>query len=151
MKLHLVTWRSFAAASYVTHELCVASSARSFSIVPWNFFPTVNFLPTVNSVTHALQLRPMWCTHYVWRAPLAIFLLYHELFSDCELFTDHELHDAHTLAPPHMTHALCVVSSACSFYIVLWTLFRPWTLYRPWTPWCTHFGSASYDTRTTCC
>ena len=43
--------------------------------------------------------------HYVWRAPLALFLLYRELFSDCELFTDHELRDARTLAPPRVTHA----------------------------------------------
>ena len=44
--------------------------------------------------------------HYVWQAPLALFLLYCELFSDRELFTDCELCDARTLAPPHMTHAL---------------------------------------------
>ena len=47
-----------------------------------NSFPTVNSLPTVNSMMHTLQLHPMYCTHYVWRAPLALFLLYHELFSD---------------------------------------------------------------------
>ena len=33
---------------------------------------------------------------YVWRALLALFLLYHELFSDHELFTDCDLHDART-------------------------------------------------------
>ena len=41
--------------------------------------------------------------HYVWQAPLALFLLYRELFSnrklfsDRELFTDRELRDARTL------------------------------------------------------
>ena len=35
--------------------------------------------------------------HYVWQALLALFLLYHELFSDRELFTNHELRDARTL------------------------------------------------------
>ena len=79
---------------------------------------TVNTLPTVNSVTHAHQLRPMSCTHYVWPAPLALFLLYHELFSDRELFTDRELCDTRTLAPPHMMHALHVASFARSFSIV---------------------------------
>ena len=34
--------------------------------------------------------------HYVWRAPLALFLLYRELFSDHELFTDRELREART-------------------------------------------------------
>ena len=38
----------------------------------------------------------------------------------------------------HVTHALCVASSARSFSIVSWTLFRPWPLYRPWTPWSMH-------------
>ena len=62
--------------------------------------------------------------HYVWQAPLAVFLLYRELFSDSklfsdrELFTDHELYDAHTLAPPHVMHALRVASSTRSFSIV---------------------------------
>ena len=103
-----------------------------------NSFPTVNSLPTVNSVTHALRLRPMWRTHYVWWAPLNLFLLYHELFSDHELFTNRKFHDARTLAPPHVMHSLRVASSACSFSIVPWTLLQPWTLYRPWAPWCTH-------------
>ena len=70
------------------------------------------------------------------------FLLYCELFSDRELFTNCELCYAHTSAPPHMIHALHVASSACSFSIVLWTLFWPWTLYQPWTPLRTHFSSA---------
>ena len=52
------------------------------------------------------------------RTPLAFFLLYHELFSNRELFTDRELCDARILAPPHITHALHVSSSACSFSIV---------------------------------
>ena len=39
----------------------------------------------------------MWRTHFVWRALLALFLLYRELFSDRELFTDCELCDARTL------------------------------------------------------
>ena len=30
----------------------------------------------------ASLLHPMWHTHFVWRAPLPLFLLYHELFSD---------------------------------------------------------------------
>ena len=44
----------------------------------------------------ASLLHPMWCTHFVWRAPLALFLLYRKLFSD------HELHEACTriLNPP---------------------------------------------------
>ena len=56
----------------------------------------MNSLLTVNSVMHALWLHPMYCMHYVWQAPLALFLLYRELFSDHELFTDRELHEAHT-------------------------------------------------------
>merc|ERR1712081_37366 len=56
--------------------------------------------------------------HYVWQPLLALFLLYHELFSDHELLTDHELRNARILAPPHITHALPVSSSACSFSIV---------------------------------
>ena len=71
-------------------------------------------------------------------------------FSDRELFTDHEFRDTCTSALPHVTLALHVASSACSLSIVLWTLFHPWTLYQLWTPWCTHFGSAPYDARTTC-
>ena len=39
----------------------------------------------MNSVTHSLQHFPMWCMHCVWQALLALFLLYHELFSNCEL------------------------------------------------------------------
>jgi len=41
-------------------------------------------------------------------------------------------------AAPYVTHALRVASSARSFSIVSWTLFRPWPLYRPWTPWSMH-------------
>ena len=47
-----------------------------------NSFPSVNSLPTVNSMTHALWLRPIWRMHYVWQALHAIFILYHELFSN---------------------------------------------------------------------
>ena len=43
----------------------------------------------------------------------------------------------------YVTHALCVASSACSFSIVPWTLFRPRTLYRPWTPWSMHLKKLS--------
>ena len=32
----------------------------------------------------------------MWRALFALFLLYHELFSECELFSDRELRDTHT-------------------------------------------------------
>ena len=84
-----------------------------------DLFSDREFLPTVNCVTHTLRLRPVWRTHYVWQAPLALFLLYHELFSDRELFTDRELCDARILAPPHVTHALHLLSSACTFSIVL--------------------------------
>ena len=35
---HHATWCSFAAGPYMTHALCVVSSARSFSIVPWTPF-----------------------------------------------------------------------------------------------------------------
>ena len=52
MKFHHITWCSFAAAPYVMHPLRVASSARSFSIVPWTLF-WLNSLPTVN----------LWSTH----------------------------------------------------------------------------------------
>ena len=89
--------------------------------------------------------------HYVWRAPLAFFLLYRELFSDHELFTDRELCDARTLLAlfllyhelfsnhelffdpelhdtgtsdlPYVTHALHVESSTHTFSIVPQTLF----------------------------
>ena len=46
----------------------------------------------------------------------------------------------------HVTHALCEASSARSFSIVTWTLFRPWTLYRPWTPWRMHFEKVHHVT-----
>ena len=64
----------------------------------------------------------------MWQAPLTLFLLYRELFSDSELFTDHELREARTpryfttlpsfAAVPYVMHALHVASSACSFSIV---------------------------------
>ena len=41
-------------------------------------------------------------------------------------------------AVPYVMHALRVASSARSFSIVLWTLFRPWTLFQLWTLWSTH-------------
>ena len=93
---------------------------------------------------HTLWLHLVWCTHYVLRAPLALFLLYHELFFDCEL------HEKHTLALPPVMHALGVASFACSFCIVPWTLFWPWTFFRPWTLWRMHFGSTPCDACTTC-
>ena len=52
------------------------------------------------------------------RTPLALFLLNHELFSNRELFSDREFHDTRTLAPPHVTHALCLASSDYPFSIV---------------------------------
>ena len=52
------------------------------------------------------------------RTLLALILLYHELFSNRELFSYIELPDALTLAPPHVTYALRVASSARSFSIV---------------------------------
>ena len=61
--------------------------------------------------------------------------------------SDHELHDAHNLALPYVTHALRVVSSACSFSIVPWSLFRL-NCFPKWTPWCTHFGSATCEAYT---
>ena len=60
----------------------------------------------------------------MWRALLALFLLYpelfsdRELFSDCELFTDRELRDTRTLAQPHVMHELRLDSSAYPFSIV---------------------------------
>ena len=107
---------------FTDHELCDARTLKNFTTLPdaalllhpcdartlcgelrllffyctVNSFLTMNSLPTVNSVTHALRLRPMWRTHYVWRAPLALFLLHRELFSDRELFTNCELHDSRT-------------------------------------------------------
>ena len=64
--------------------------------------------------------------HYVWRALLALILLYRELFSDCELFTDRELCDTRTLAPPHVTHALLVASSVNSFPTVNSMTYALW-------------------------
>ena len=61
--------------------------------------------------------------------------------------SDHELNDAHNLALPYVTHALRVVSSACSFSIVPWSLFRL-NCFPKWTPWCTHFGSATCEAYT---
>ena len=100
-KLHHVTWRSFAAAPYMTHALRVASSARSFSLVPWTLY------------------RPwtLWSTHFR--------ILHHVTWRSFA-------------AAPYVTHALRVASSARSFSIVPRTLFQPWILYRPWTPWLTH-------------
>ena len=46
--------------------------------------------------------------HYVWRAPLALFLLYRELFSDHELFTNRELRDARTPLIPMITQGLVI-------------------------------------------
>ena len=60
----------------------------------------------------------------MWRAPLALFLLYRELFSgrelftNQELFTDRELRETRTSALPCVMHVLRVVSSARSFSIV---------------------------------
>ena len=51
----------------------------------------------------ASLLHPLWRTHCVWRAPLALFLLYSELFYDRELFTDLELREARTrVDDPHL-------------------------------------------------
>merc|ERR1712081_62011 len=82
-----------------------------------NSFLTVNsthheFCDTSTSapphVMHALQ----------WRAPLALFLLYCELFSVCELFTNRELHfgsaqcDARTTCGKlHLLFFYCAVNS----------------------------------------
>ena len=44
----------------------------------------------------------------MWRAPLALFLLSRELFSDPELFTDRELRDAHTPLIPMITQGLVI-------------------------------------------
>ena len=59
----------------------------------------------------------------MWQAPLVLFLLYCELFSDHELFTNRELRDAPTSALPHVTHALCVASSARYFFLLYHELF----------------------------
>ena len=77
----------------------------------------------VNSVMHALLLRPILCMHYVWRALLALFLVYSELFSNRELFTNHELCDTCTSAPPHVMHALRLANSAGFFFIPYCELF----------------------------
>ena len=94
---------------FTDQELCVAHTLKNLTTLP----------------DAALLLHPMQHTHFVWQAPLALFLLYRELFSDHELFTDLELCDACTSALPHMTHALGVESNAHSFSIVPLTLFRP--------------------------
>ena len=60
-----------------------------FFFITLNSFPTGNSYLTVNFLRQALWLCPVWCTHYVWWALLALFLLYCELFSDHELLSDH--------------------------------------------------------------
>ena len=159
MILYHITWCSYAAAPYLTNTLCVACYTCSFSIVPWTlfwpwilwctqfgsspfdscilcgklhllfFYCTMNSFFTVNSMRNTLWLCPLWCTHYMWPALLAFFVLYHGLFSDLELFSDREPSDAYTLAPPHVMHTLHVGSSARSFSNELWTLFWPLTLW----------------------
>ena len=67
----------------------------------WNslFEPIKIFLvksPLIWNFT-ALLLHPMWCTHFMWRALLALFLLYRELFSNRDLSTNYELCGARTL------------------------------------------------------
>ena len=109
------------------------------------------------TLMHALQFCPIWCTHCVWQALLALNLFYHDQISDCELFFLPS-----TPWSMHFGSTQCDECTACwklflLFYIVPWTLLRPWTLLKPWTlfwprtPWRRHFGSALYDTHTACC
>ena len=134
MMFHHVTWCSFTAATYVMHALCVASSAHSFSIVPWTLF----------------QLLTSWCKHLIYALcdTCTGCGKLRSLFFYCTVNSFLTLNSLPTMNS--MTYALCVVSSALSFSIVLWTLFRLWTLYQPWTPWRLRFGSAPCNARTTC-
>ena len=105
MWLPHVTWCSFAAAPYV---ICTAWGKLHslFYYCTVNSFPIVNSLPTMSSMIHILQLCPVWCTHCVWWALLALFLLSSELFSNHELFIDHALHEWFMNSrswPPHKT------------------------------------------------
>ena len=95
-----------------------------------NSFPTVNSFLTVNSMKHTLWPSPMWQTHYMWWAPLSLFLLYCELFSNRELFTNHELCDARTLENftmlpdvasllHPMWHTLCLALYTPLFYCIV--------------------------------
>ena len=118
-KPHHITWRSFAAAPFVMHTLHVASSAGSFSIVPWTL------------------LRP-WNLYRLWTPWSTHFKILHHV-------TWHSF-----AAAPYVTHALRVASSARSFSIVPWTLFRLWTLYRSWTPWSTHSRKLNNIYQNTC-
>ena len=70
----------------------------------------------------------------MWRAPLALFLLYRELFSDRELFTDRELRDARmqenfTTLPDaalllhHMWHTHCVCQAPLALFLLYHELF----------------------------
>ena len=66
---------------FTNRELCDARTSEYFTT-----------LPDTASLLHHISR-----THCVWRAPLTLFLLYCELFSDSELLTDREIHDARTL------------------------------------------------------
>ena len=104
----------------VIYTLCVVSSTCYFSIVIWIIFWlwTLFLLWTL--------FRP-WTLYQPWTP-------WHTHFEKLHHVTWHSF-----AAAPYMMHALRVASSACSFPIVPWTLFRPWALYWHWTPWSTHF------------
>ena len=103
---HHVTWCSFAAVPYVTHTLCVASSPRSFSIVPWTLFrpwtlygswiPWRTHFRILHHVTWRSFPAATYVTHTLRVASSALFLLYQELFFDHKLFTDCDLRVART-------------------------------------------------------
>ena len=60
-KLPHVTWHSLAAAPYMMHALRVASSACSFSIVPWTLFqPLTLYCPWTPWSTHLKKLSNIY-------------------------------------------------------------------------------------------
>ena len=104
MKFHHVTWRSFAAALYVTHALCVASSARSLSIVPWTLFqPWTLYQPWTPWRTHFEKLH-----HVTWRSFAAA------------------PHVTHALRVASSARSFSIVPWTLFWP---WTLYQPWT---PW-------------------
>ena len=128
--------------NWCTLRLCLCGELHFlFFYCAMNTFPTKNSFLTLNSVMHALELCPMWCTHYVWQALLFLSCTMN-FFQTVKPFPTVNS-DTHTSALPHVTHALHVASSTRSFPIVLWTLFWQCTLWckyalqlRPM--WCMH-------------
>ena len=80
-------------------------------------------------LAHELWLRRMWHMHSdVW---LALFLLYHELFSDWILLT--ELYATLTGSAPCDRHN-CLWWARLTLLLLNHEPFSDWTLFLPWTP-----------------